>query len=72
MSGGTYELRPRGGCALILPPSAAGVSMKPIFASPANGAYLYRAVDSTVETIDFILSPKRDAVAAKHFLQLAL
>jgi transposase-like protein len=27
--------------------------------------YLYRAVDS-------MLSPKRDAVAAKHFLQLAL
>ena len=34
--------------------------------------YLYRAVDSTGETIDFMLSPKRDAVAAKHFLQLAL
>lgn len=34
--------------------------------------YLYRAVDSTGETIDFLLSPKRDAIAAKHFLQLAL
>ena len=34
--------------------------------------YLYRAVDSTGETIDFMLSPKRDAIAAKHFLQLAL
>jgi len=34
--------------------------------------YLYRAVDSTGETIDFMLSPKRDAVAAKHFLQMAL
>ena len=39
--------------------------------------YLYRAVDSTGETIDFMLSPQRDvaprdAVAAKHFLQLAL
>jgi len=34
--------------------------------------YLYRAVDSAGETIDFMLSPKRDAVAAKHFLQLAL
>ena len=34
--------------------------------------YLYRAVDSAGETIDFMLSPKRDTVAAKHFLQLAL
>ena len=31
--------------------------------------YLYRAVDSTGATIDFMLSPKRDTVAAKHFLQ---
>ena len=34
--------------------------------------YLYRAVDSTGETIDFMLSPKREVVAAKHFLQMAL
>jgi transposase-like protein len=34
--------------------------------------YLYRAVDSTGATIDFMLSPKRDLVAAKHFLQIAL
>jgi transposase, IS6 family len=34
--------------------------------------YLYCAVDSSGDTIDFMLSPKRDAVAAKHFLQLAL
>jgi len=34
--------------------------------------YLYRAVDSTGETIDLMLSPKRDIVAAKHFLQMAL
>ena len=31
--------------------------------------YLYRAVDSCGETIEFMLSPKRDLVAAKHFLQ---
>jgi len=31
--------------------------------------YLYRAIDSTGETIDFMLSPKRDAIAAKHFLR---
>jgi transposase-like protein len=30
--------------------------------------YSYRAVDSTGETIDFLRSPKRDAVAAEHFL----
>jgi IS6 family transposase len=29
--------------------------------------YLYRAVDSTGETIDFLLSPKRDVAAAKRF-----
>jgi transposase-like protein len=29
-------------------------------------------VDSTGETIDFLFSPKRDAVAAKHFLQMAM
>jgi transposase, IS6 family len=35
-------------------------------------AYLYRAVDSAGETIDFMLSPKRDLTAAKLFLRLAL
>jgi transposase, IS6 family len=34
--------------------------------------YLYRAVDSTGDTIDFLLSPKRDAAAAKRFFQKAL
>jgi hypothetical protein len=34
--------------------------------------YLYRAVDSTGNTIDFLLSPKRDAAAAKRFFQKAL
>jgi transposase-like protein len=34
--------------------------------------YLYRALDSAGNTIDFLLSPHRDRVAAKHFLQLAL
>ena len=32
--------------------------------------YLYRAVDSTGETIEFMLSPKRDLIAAKLFLRL--
>jgi IS6 family transposase len=34
--------------------------------------YLYRAVDSTGKTIDFILSEKRDMKASKHFFQKAL
>jgi hypothetical protein len=34
--------------------------------------YLYRAVDSTGATIDFLLSAKRDTAAAKRFLVKAL
>ena len=34
--------------------------------------YLYRAVDSTGATIDFLLSTHRDAAAAKRFFQRAL
>lgn len=34
--------------------------------------YLYRAIDSRGDTIDFMLSPKRDLVAAKQFLTSAL
>jgi transposase-like protein len=36
-----------------------------------NWAYLYRAVDSAGETIEFMLSPKRDLIAAKLYLRLA-
>lgn len=35
-------------------------------------AYLYRAIDSAGDTIDFLLSPHRDLIAAKAFLRLAL
>ena len=34
--------------------------------------YLYRALDSAGNTIDFLLSPHRDLIAAKSSLQLAL
>jgi transposase, IS6 family len=34
--------------------------------------YLYRAVDAFGQTIDFLLSPKRDAAAAKRFFRKAL
>ena len=34
--------------------------------------YLDRAVDSTGQTIDFLLTAKRDAAAAKHFFRKAL
>src|SRR5499425_1360777 len=34
--------------------------------------YLYQAVDSTGATIDFLLSTRRDAAAAKRFFQKAL
>jgi transposase-like protein len=35
-------------------------------------AYLYRAVDSTGQTIGFLLTAKRDAAAAKRFLVKAI
>lgn len=35
-------------------------------------AYLYRAVDSAGDTIDCMLSPRRDLTAAQLFLRLAL
>jgi transposase-like protein len=34
--------------------------------------YLYRAVDARGQTIDFLLSPRRDAAAARRFFRKAL
>ncbi len=34
--------------------------------------YLYRAVDAARQTIDFLLSPRRDAAAARRFFRKAL
>ena len=34
--------------------------------------YLYRAIDSAGDTIDFLLSPGRDLISPKGFLRLAL
>ncbi len=39
---------------------------------PTRRMYLYRAVDSCGQTIDFLLSAKRDAEAAKRFFRKAL
>ena len=37
-----------------------------------NRMYLYRAVDSRGQTIDFLLSARRDSEAAKRFFRKAL
>jgi len=34
--------------------------------------YLYRAVDQDGETVDFLLTPRRDQAAARQFLQRAI
>jgi transposase, IS6 family len=37
-----------------------------------NWVYLYRAIDAAGQTIDFLLSPKRNAAAARRFFRKAL
>jgi transposase, IS6 family len=46
--------------------------MRPTLRSKERDRYLYRAVDSTGQTIDFLLTAKRDAAAVKRFFRQAL
>ena len=46
--------------------------MKLILRSKGRWKYLYRAVDSQGNTLDFLLSAKRDATAAERFLRKTL
>lgn len=46
--------------------------MKPRSRVQGKQKYLYRAVDSTADTLDFLLTAKRDALAAKRFFPKTL
>src|SRR6516225_6478403 len=46
--------------------------MRPSIKVKGQDHYLYRAVDSTGQTIDFLLTARRDAAAAKRFFRKAL
>jgi len=46
--------------------------MKPTSRIKGQDRYLYRAVDSTGQTIDFLLPAKRGAAAAKRFFRKTL
>ena len=41
--------------------------MRPTFKVKGQERFLYRAVDSSGQTIDFLLTAKRDRAAAKRF-----
>jgi hypothetical protein len=43
--------------------------LKRVLLGALQPPYLYRAVDKTGHTIDFLLSSKRDTVAAKRFFR---
>jgi hypothetical protein len=55
-------------------PAPASVGAPPPTRLKVKGAdkYLYRAVDSTGQAIDFLLTAKRDTAAAKRFLRKAI
>jgi transposase-like protein len=52
--------------------SSNGGSTRPMSGVKGRWMYLYRAVDSRGQTIDFLLSAKRDAEAAKRIFRKAL
>ncbi len=54
------------------PPMTPGAWMKPTSKSKKTWTSLYRAVDSEGNTLEFLLSPTRDAEAAKRFFLKAL
>jgi len=65
------ELRRR--CLLGLRPTSPSWRVDETYLRVAGKwTYLYRAVDSTGATIDFLLAAKLDAAAAKRFFQKAL
>ena len=46
--------------------------MKPISRSRGRWKYLYRAVDRDGQTVDFLLTARRDEAAARRFLERAI
>jgi IS6 family transposase len=60
-------------CRPYLGPTNKSYRVDKTFIIKVSGAYkhLYRAVDSTGQTIDFLLTPQRDATAAKCFFRQA-
>src|ERR1043166_9171630 len=56
----------------VRPPNASWRVDETMVRVAGQWTYLYRAVDSAGDTIDFMLSPRRDLTAAKLFLRLAL
>ena len=54
------------------PQAHPGVLMKPTSLVKGKWTYLYRAVDKQGQTVDFLLSEKRDIAAAKRFFIKAI
>ena len=60
-------------CRLFLKPTNKSYRIDETYSKvKGQDKYLYRALDSTGQTIDFLLTAKRDAAAAKRFLMKAI